>query len=76
MGIERLEILLEKDLEELSQDDSKVMERMRKLEKDIKDLLMYLDVKREESWVEDSNPLNPPKLTSSKWIKNEHTNLN
>jgi hypothetical protein len=71
-GIDLLEYKLEVTMEELAQDDVKVARRVRQLERDIADLLIYLDVKREESWQEDTqNPLNMPKLTSSKWVKNQ-----
>lgn len=69
LGIQRLEILLEKDLEELSQDDVKVSDRVRRLEKDVRDLLVYLKVERKEEWVASKNALDLPKLVQSKWVK-------
>lgn len=68
--------LLDKNLEELSQDDQKLADRIRRLEKDLGDLLVYLNVERKETWIEDAK-FNPPqpKLISSKWIKrNEQDN--
>ena len=70
LGIDLLEYKVEVTMEELAQDDEKVSRRVRELERDVADLLIFLDVKREETWQEDTqNPLNMPKLTSSKWVK-------
>jgi hypothetical protein len=66
LGIEHIEGILE----DLAQDDVKLGDKIRKMQKDISDLLVYLNVERKESWKEDKkNPLNPPKLIGSKWMK-------
>ena len=70
LGIDLLEYKLEVTMEELAQDDVKVSRRVKQVERDIADLLIFLDVKREETWeIDPKNPLNMPKLTSSKWVK-------
>lgn len=70
LGIDLLEYKLEVTLEELAQDDVEVAKKVKKLQRDVADLLIYLDVERRESWLEDKdNTLNMPKLTSSKWVK-------
>ena len=72
LGIERLEILLEQDLKELSSTDLVTLGRIRRIEKEIAELTLYLGIIREEKFDYDKkNPLNPPKLISSKFIKYE-----
>lgn len=62
--------LLDKNFEELAQDDTEIMDRVRKVEKDMGDILIYLDVKREESWIDDHRfSPSQPRLVSSKWVK-------
>ncbi len=64
-----------KALEELSIDQVKVVDRMRRVEKDMADILIYLDVERKEEWKEDEkSPLNMPRLITSKWIKKHAKN--
>ncbi len=70
LGIE----LIQKNMEELSQDDVKVMNRVRDLEKDVRDLLVYLNVERKEEWKEEwkeDKRFTPsqPVLITSKWTK-------
>ena len=62
--------LLDKNFEELAQDDTKIMDRVRKIEKDMGDLLVYLKVERKETWIDDHRySPSQPKLVSSKWVK-------
>ena len=66
LGIEHIEGILE----DLSQDDVKLSDRIRRLEKDLHDLIIYLKVERKEEWqANKKDPLAMPKLTSSKWMK-------
>lgn len=55
LGIE----LIHKNMEELSQDDVKIMDRVKKVEKDMADLLRFLKVERKETWGKDKR-FTPP----------------
>lgn len=70
LGIDLLEHLLEQDLKELSSTDLIILGKIKRLEKDIQDLCVYLKIERKEEWIEDKKFSPPqPKLVKSEWVK-------
>lgn len=70
LGIDVLQFRLDGTLEELAQDDVKLADKVRKMRKDLDDLILFLNVERKESYIEDKSRMPyQPKLEKSVWVK-------